>query len=300
MPERPDLEYVVPILARELAGRRITSLRVKKPVVLRVAVPGKPEELLVGRTFGAVERRAHFVTFDLGEVELAVAPMLAGRFAIAPLDAKSPGDLALALGLDDARELRYRDDVQMGKVYVIARGDRAKVPGLGTIGVDVLSPAFTPEKLRAIAKGRREQVKVFLLDKSALDAMGNAYADEVLWEARIHPKAFVAKLTPAELDRLHEAIVKVLSEARAEIARRAPPIDEKLRDFLKVRGRHGEPCPRCGTKLRSAGVRGHDAEFCPACQVEPRAGIVDWSRAGKVETEDTGEKPPAGTRRRRR
>lgn len=299
MPERPDLEYVVPRLAAGLAGARIASVRVKKPVVLRVAVPGKIEDLLRGRAIGAVERRAHFVTFDLGDLELVIAPMLAGRFGIAEASARSAGDLAVAFGLEDGRELRYGDDVQMGKVYVIARGDRAKVPGLTTVGIDVLSPEFTREALRRLVKGRRDQVKVFLMDRTALDAMGNAYADEVLWAARLHPKTFTGKLAPQEVDRLHDAIVEVLSSARGEIARRAPPLDEKVRDFLKVRGRNGQPCPRCGTKIRSAGVHGHDAEFCPTCQPEPRAGIVDWSRTSAVAPPAEG-KPPPGTRRRRR
>jgi formamidopyrimidine-DNA glycosylase len=279
MPERPDLEYVVPILARELAGRTIAGVRVKKPVVLRVAVEGKLEELLTGKRFGGATRRAHFVLFDLGEaLELVVSPMLAGRFAVAAAGDKSPADLAVAWPLDDGRELRYRDDVQMGKVYVIRRGDRDQVPGLGAIGLDVLAPrVFTREAFRKLAARRRDQVKVFLMDKSALDAMGNAYADEVLWEARLHPKTFVKALLPEEVDRLHDAIVKVIGEATKIIARRKPPLDEKLRDFLKVRGRAGEPCPRCGTKLRSAGVHGHDAEFCPECQPATRkSGIVDW------------------------
>jgi formamidopyrimidine-DNA glycosylase len=69
----------------------------------------------------------------------------------------------------------------------------------------------------------------------------------------------------------------VIGDATRTIAKRKPPLDEKLRDFLKVRGRHGEPCPRCGATLRSAGVHGHDAEFCPECQpATRRSGIVDW------------------------
>lgn len=279
MPERPDLEYVVPILARELAGRTISGVRVKKPVVLRIAVEGKLDDLLVGKTIGGVTRRAHFVLFDLGaELELVVSPMLAGRFLVAPVADKNPADLAVAWALDDGRELRYRDDVQMGKVYVIRRGEWEQVPGLERIGLDVLDPkVFTREAFRKLAAKRRDQVKVFLMDKSAIDAMGNAYADEVLFEARLHPKTFVKALPPEEVDALHDAIVKVIGEATKIIAKRKPPTDEKLRDFLKVRGRAGEPCPRCGTKLRSAGVHGHDAEFCPECQPATRkSGIVDW------------------------
>jgi len=278
MPERPDLEYVVPILAAELRGKTIASVRVKKPVVLRVAVEGKIEALLPGHQIGKVQRRAHFVRFDLGDLEMVVSPMLAGRFALSAPKDKSPADLAIAFGLDDGRELRYRDDVQMGKVYVIKPGDEAQIPGLAKIGIDVLDPKrFTRDAFRKLAAKRRDQVKVFLMDKTALDAMGNAYADEVLWEARLHPKTFVKALTPDEVDRLHDAIAKVIGEATRIIAQRKPALDEKLRDFLKVRGRHGEPCPRCGTKLRSAGVHGHDAEFCPDCQpATRRSGIVDW------------------------
>lgn len=283
MPERPDLEYVVPILAKELAGATIASVRADKPVVLRVLLPAKVDELLVGRAILGVTRRAHFVRFALsGEpaIEVIVSPMLAGRFALGPGDAKPPRDVAMTFGLADGRALRYRDDVQMGKVYVIAKDDLASVPGAAKIGVDVLDPkAFTLEAFTALAKARRDQAKVFLMDKAALDAMGNAYADEVLFEAGVHPKAMVRSLSKDEIARLHAAIVKVLGEARATIADRRPALDEKLRDFLKVRGRPGEPCVRCGTKLRRAGVHGHDAIFCRSCQPDGRgSAIVDFRK----------------------
>lgn len=283
MPERPDLEYVVPILARELAGAEIASVRADKPVVLRVLLPAKVDDLLVGRRILGASRRAHFVRLSLsGEpaIEVIVSPMLAGRFTIGLKDAKPPRDVAMTFTLTDGRALRYRDDVQMGKVYVIAKDDLASVPGAAVIGVDVLDPkAFTIDAFTALAKARRDQAKVFLMDKGALDAMGNAYADEVLFEAGVHPKAMVRSLSKDEIARLYKAIVKVLGEARATIAERRPALDEKLRDFLKVRGRPGEPCVRCGTKLRRAGVHGHDAIFCPTCQPDGRqSALVDWRK----------------------
>ncbi len=295
MPERPDLDYVVPILNRELSGSTITTVRVKKPVVLRVTVPGTPEQLLCGATFTAVKRRGHFVLFELNggrALELVVSPMLAGRFALGPVKSRSTGDLAVAFALSDGRELRYRDDVQMGKVYIIARGAWQQVPGLATIGIDVLDdPGFTRAAFRTLARRRRDQVKVFLMDKTALDAMGNAYADEVLWEARLHPKALVRRLTDEELDRLHDAIVTVLHQARAVIARRQPPLDEKLRDFLNVRGRAGEPCKRCGTKIRTARVHADDAHFCPQCQPDARrSSIVDWRRIEGMRHKNDGDR----------
>jgi formamidopyrimidine-DNA glycosylase len=285
MPERPELDYVVPILARELVGKAIVALRVDTPVVLRVALRESAQELLPGAVIERVTRRAHFVLFDLrgaGDraLTLAVAPMLAGRFSLDPPTRKRPADLALSLELSDGRELRYRDDVQMGKAYVIVAGAWAQVPGLAHVGVDVLDrKAFTRPVFRALCKQRRDQAKVFLMDKSALDSMGNAYADEALFEAKIHPKTFVRSLSPEQIDALHDAIVTVLRDATAEVARRAPPLDEKVRDFLKVRNRHGKPCPRCGATIRKAGVHGHDAFFCPECQPDGRASsIVDFRR----------------------
>jgi formamidopyrimidine-DNA glycosylase len=267
VPERPDLDYVVPILDRELRGRSIVGMRVRKPVVLRA-----PSE--IRGTIRGVTRLAHVVQFDLGDHVLAVSPMLAGRFQI---DGRETADLAVAWTLDDGRELRYRDDVQMGKVYLLPPGGRP--PGLEAVGVDVLSPVFTRERFRALAKARRDQVKVFLMDKSALDAMGNAYADEVLWEARLHPKRMVRELGPAEVDQLHDAIVAVIGHACRVIGERAPPIDQKVRDFLHVRGRKDQPCDRCGTTLRVTGVHGHDAYFCPTCQPDVKGrGFVDWRR----------------------
>lgn len=308
MPERPELDYVVPILAREIVGLSIAALRVDSPVVLRVALREPAAELLPGATIEGVVRRAHFVVFALRgaagrALELVVAPMLAGRFSLDPPTAKKSADLALTLALSDGRELRYRDDVQMGKAYVIEAGAHRHVPGLEKIGVDVLDPkAFTRAAFRAVAGTRRDQVKVFLLDKSALDSLGNAYADEALFEARIHPKTFVRSLSAEEIDRLHDAVVTVLAEASSEVARRAPPIDEKVRDFLKVRNRHGKPCPRCGSIIRKAGVHGHDAFFCPTCQPDERgSSIVDFRATPPSEAATApSEAAPAKPRGRRR
>jgi len=120
---------------------------------------------------------------------------------------------------------------------------------------------------------------VFLLDKKALDSLGNAYADEVLFEAGLHPKTFCRSLSHDDGVRLHDAIVKVMNEAVAEVAGRGEPTEVKVRDFLKVRLK--ETCPRCGGKIRTAGVKGMDAYFCPHCQPARRPGFVDWTKTGR-------------------
>jgi formamidopyrimidine-DNA glycosylase len=281
MPERPDLAYVVPRLADAVVGRTIVGVRVEKPVVLRLAVQGTPDSLLAGRRIVSVRRQLHFVRFGLepDDVELIVHPMLAGRFQVVPPGGKPGGHVAVAFDLDEGT-LLFRDDVQMGKVYVIRRGDTGSVPGLEPVGLDVLDPAvFTLAAFTKLARKRKDQAKLFLLDKAALDSFGNAYADEVLHAAGLHPKARVASLDDASLARLHAACTDVLAGAIAEIERREPPLDEKLRDFLKVRNHKGAACPTCGSTIRTCGVRGHDAFFCPSCQPDRGGrGFVDWRR----------------------
>lgn len=283
MAERPDLEYAIPRLREALVGRRIEAVAVLDPVVLRLMEVGAAPALLTGRSVHAIERRAHFAHFLLkGERSILVAPMLAGRFLLGERGGRRRKDVVLALGFDDGTELMYRDDVRMGKVYICRTDAWTTIPGLQHIGLDVLDPAvFTLEVLTKRLRKARNQIRLFLMDKSQIDALGNAYADEVLWEAQIHPKLRCNKLTPEQVTALHTAVPKVLSEALASIEAREPALDVKLRDFVKVRNRKGEPCPRCGAPIRVAGVRGYDSFFCAVCQKQAGGGLIDWSRVGR-------------------
>jgi formamidopyrimidine-DNA glycosylase len=166
----------------------------------------------------------------------------------------------------------------MGKVYVVRAAAEQQVPVYGALGIEVLSPKLDRAQFRALARGRRDQVRRFLMDKQTLASIGNAYADEILFAARIHPKTFCPKLSPAEVGALYDAIPRVLGEAIAEIRRRDEPIDVKVRDFLAVRGRAGKPCRVCGTTIRAVRVGDGDACFCPTCQPASRKLFVDWSR----------------------
>jgi len=278
VPELPDLLYVQARLTERLRGRAVTAQRVEQPVVLRCLLPGSLDQL-IGSRLDAVDRVAHFLVFRFtGDRQLAVNPMLAGRFQLARPGEKRPRALAFELDFE-GEGLRYLDDKQMGKAYLMPRGPLDRIPGLQAGGVYLLGPELTLERLTELVRRRRDQVRAFLLDKTALDSLGNAYADEVLFAAGLHPKTWCRSLGPADVARLHQAIVTVLTEAVAEVARRSEPTEVKVRDFLKVRLR--EVCPRCGAKIRKAGVRGMDAYFCPHCQPATRPQLVDWTRTRK-------------------
>ena len=277
MPELPDLLHIQTRLRERLLGRTVTGERVRDPVVLRFAVRGNLS-LLLGRPLLDLIRHAHFLVLRFEGLDLAVNPMLAGRFKLAAPGDRDEASLVFTLGFGDV-ELRYLDDKKMGKAYLITSGDWTAAPGMKAGGVDILSRQFTRERFVSMLKHRRDQVRVFLLDKTALDSLGNAYADEVLFEAGIHPKTWCRAITHEQAVRLHDAIVSVMTAAVAEVEGRGEPIEVKVRDFLKVRLK--EVCPRCGSKIRTAGVRGMDAYFCPKCQPATREGLVDWNRTGK-------------------
>jgi formamidopyrimidine-DNA glycosylase len=283
MPELPDLVHVEDVLRGALAGKTITAARTGDPTVLRIMVREPFPDLLVGRRLETIDRRGHFMRFGLdGGLAIVVNAMLAGRYKLIPsapeaARKKDPRALGLALAFAGAPELQYVDDKRMGKVYVARAEDEKQIPVYGELGPDLLSSAFTRAAFDAAIARRRDQVRAFLMDKRALASLGNAYADEILFAAGIHPKTFVRKLEPAAVDALYAAIGRVLTEAIAEIRRRNEPPEVKVRDFLKVRGRDGKPCLVCGTTIRAVRVGDGDACFCPRCQPETRKLFVSWS-----------------------
>ena len=220
MPELPDLLYVMGVLRPALVGRTVAAARLTAPVVLRSLVKGDLS-LLVGRTLDELLRRGHFLVFRFGDLDLAVNPMLAGRFKLAEPASRLEATAAFVLTFQPGPDLRYLDDKKMGKAYLLPAGAWKGVPGMEGGGLDVLSPDFTLERFRERLRGRRDQVRAFVMDKRALDSLGNAYADEVLFEAGIHPKTWCRALGPEDAARLHAAIVH--RDARRRRGSRAPP-----------------------------------------------------------------------------
>jgi formamidopyrimidine-DNA glycosylase len=269
----------VKVLAPVLPGRTIARVAVREPIVLRVLVPGRSfGPALEGRTIRQVERHGPFVRFGLDAgLELVVHHMLTGRMQLASAGSRPLPHLCFSLDLDDGSSLRYGDEKRMGKVYLAAEGARDGIPGWSAQGMDILSPAFTREAFERLLKVRRDQVRVFVMDQSALSAIGNAYADEILFAAGIHPKAPCRGLSAERRARLYDAIREVIAWGIDEVERAGRPLEDKVRDHVKVRNRLGEPCPVCGTTIRRVGVLGYDSFFCPRCQ--PAEGTVGGKRA---------------------
>jgi len=280
VPELPDLVHVQATLARTVCNLRITDVRVGDPVVLRLMVPGALTDLLLGQRIMKVARVGQFLRFDLDQdLVLVINAMLSGRYFVADSDARTRHkNLVLAVRFESGRELRYDDDTRMGKIYVATAAQTSSIPGFRDLGIDLLSSAFTLEHFRLVFAKRRDQVRQFLLDKTALASIGNAYADEILFAAKLHPKTLCKQLGTGDVDRLYATIRDTLAWAIRTIEERNQPIEVKVRDFLKVRGRAGKPCLDCNTVIRRVRVGRDDACFCPHCQPSTRKLFVDFSR----------------------
>jgi formamidopyrimidine-DNA glycosylase len=262
-----------------VCGLPINDVRVGDPVVLRLMIPDPFPAVLKDKRIVEVRRRGQFLRFDLdGGLCLVVNAMLTGRYSLAEAGARAGRDVILALAFSGGSELCYADETRMGKIYVARVDQLDQIPGFATLGVDLLSDDFTLAHMRRLVAGRRDQVRQFLLDKTALASIGNAYADEILFAARLHPKTFCHKLQRDEVDRLFAAIRDTLNAAIREIQARNQPIEVKVRDFLKVRGRAGAPCPVCATTIRRVRVGRDDACFCPTCQPTERKLFVDFRK----------------------
>jgi len=293
MPELPDLVHIVRALGPALLRRRVESVHVKNPLVLRVLLPGDFGALLEGRRFEELERHGPFLRFGLGaaglpagagaagegaRIDVVAHLMLAGRLRLAPRGEKPLAYTAFALDLDSGETLSYGDEKSMGKIYLCARGCFEAIPGYLSQGVDVTGPGFTYEAFSALIAKKRCQARVFVMDQSSLSAIGNAYADEILFEAGIHPKAPCSSLPEERRRALYEAVKSVLAWGTEEVEKAGRPLEDKVRGHLRVRNRAGEACPRCGATIRKAGVLGFDAFFCPICQPDKAGRGLDWSR----------------------
>ncbi len=288
MPELPDLVYIVKRLAPEITGRLITAVTVKQPIVIRMMTGGSFAETLSGRRLLSLERRGPFLVFTADGIAIVAHLMLSGHWQLSSGERGSQPTAyeCFALSLDDGRSLRYGDETRMGRIYVGAPdpGNLAGIPGFAAQGIDPTSPEFTAEALRRLIAKRRSQVRVFVMDQSLISAVGNAYADEILFAAGLHPKTRCNELSDQDVARLHTSIVETLHRGIEAVEAAAMPVEVKVRGHMRVRNRKGQPCPICGATIRRAAVLGYDSFFCPSCQPERGRGArgIPWDRAGTL------------------
>jgi formamidopyrimidine-DNA glycosylase len=267
VPELPEVESVRRQLDPELSGRRVKSVWWDPHPNLgrqfhRV-------ELLEGRKIQSVGRRGKFLLCPLDAgLELILHLGMTGGLHFA--SDRPDAYVRARLALDDGRRLVFRDPRRFGRLAVVDAGDYSALPTLAMLGPEPLSNDFDPQGFaRALAR-TKAPVKPYLLSQRPVAGVGNIYADEALWRARIHPLS--RRVGKGRARALHAAIKEVLSEA---IEREGTTFRDfrtltgdrgRNASFLVVYGRTGRPCPRCGTALRKIVLGGRGTTYCPLCQ----------------------------------
>lgn len=266
MPELPDIIYIKNNLTKVLPGRIITDVQVKNPIVIREIVEGKFPDNLKGLTIKSINNHGTFLKLEIPPYDLVIHFMLVGKIQYAKPDEKPVKDICFTFRLDNDNLLHYGDEKQMGKIYLTKQGEYEKIAGYLDQGVNILSENFTYELLDKLLSKSRQQIRALLIDKKKLSAIGNAYADEILFDAKIFPKTPCNQLTLDEKKKLYESITGVTYWAIDELNKSGKPIHTKIRDHVKIRNKTGLPCPDCGEKIRRLNVCGYDSFFCPVCQ----------------------------------
>jgi formamidopyrimidine-DNA glycosylase len=269
MPELPELEVVRDVLIRRLGGRRIEEVRLLgkgSPIIVRDLTSRGFAAGVVGQHLGTVARRGKFLLLRLEPtgLTLAVNPKLTGRFQLCPPKEKKAGPVHVVFHfLDPTEELRYVDAKTMGQLYLTS--ELSAIPTFDEMGPDALEidgPDFV-QRLRSF----RGEIKGILTRAAFVAGIGNAYADEILWQAKLHPFRKRTSLSRDETERLHQAMREVLFRA-IDIVREdmGDDIHLKPRDFFAVHMRRGQPCPRCGTTISEITANQRITSFCRTCQ----------------------------------
>ena len=280
MPELPEVETVRRQLAPELVGRRLESLEVLDPRWSMPAHPAEVADAVARRRIERVDRRGKYLVIELeDEVSLVMHLRMTGTLLLVPAEDDTPDRRHLRarmhLSPGNARVL-FCDQRRFGTGVVLLGDDALEDYFAARLGVEPLSPDFTAEALRALAKGRRAPAKAFLLSQERIAGVGNIYADEALFRARVHPLRTVGTLKRPQLAALRDAVVESLE---AGIDARGATIDDfrhadgargSFQDRFLVHLREGEPCPRCGTTIRKMRAAGRGTYVCERCQPRPR------------------------------
>ena len=265
MPELPEVESVRRQLDPELSGRSVTDVWVDP-------IPTVPREFhdverALGRRIKSVGRRGKFLIAPLdGDLELIMHLGMTGAFRF---DFDDPYVRA-TLMLDDGRTLAFKDVRRFGRMAVVDAGIYDAIPTLAMLGPEPLSDEFDPEVFAWELRRTTSPVKPFLLSQRPVAGVGNIYADEALWQARIHPAS--RKVGRARALELHAAIRRILEDA---ISREGTTFRDyqmvngasgRNASYLVAYGQQGKPCPRCTTPMRKIVLGGRGTTYCPRCQ----------------------------------
>ena len=270
MPELPEVETVKRTLNGLVTGKTIEHVQVRLPRIIQ-----KPDDiqmfevLLQGQTIETIERRGKFLRFVLTDYVMVSHLRMEGRYGLYQGDDPFELHTHVLFRFTDGSELRYKDVRQFGTMHLFPKGEELTQPPLKKLGIEPLDEAFTLDAFKERIAKRSTKIKPLLLNQEYIVGIGNIYVDESLFLAGIHPEREASSLTRKELERLHEAIVRTLSDS-VEVG------GSSIKSYvngqgeiglfqhqLNIYGRQSEPCKKCGSAIYKTVVGGRGTHICP-------------------------------------
>ena len=273
MPELPEVEHVVRAL-RAVTGRTIEAAQLRLARTAPTISARSFARKLKGARIEAVTRRGKYILIELDrERVLLVHLRMTGKFVRIPTEQKLPPYAHAVFYLDDETILAFCDMRQFGRMNLLSAARVHESAELSILAPEPLSEGFTVDQLRETLSRSRRSVKQLLLDQTRVLGLGNIYASEALFLARISPFAVASKLSKQRVVRLHEAIRRILEEAIAEGSTLRIDLNDDATSYIgsserfwRVYEREDEPCVRCGTRIRRVVQGGRSTYYCPKCQ----------------------------------
>ena len=270
MPEAPELFLLREYLAERIVGKTIVAAEELRPLVVRNMLEGKFVDEINGRSILDVMRKGKLITLALsGDVSMVVSPMLTGELRLQQSSERVLKSTIVSMDLGDDSELRYIDPKRMGQIYLLPKERVSEIARIEDQGPDIFDEPLDFAQFQEGVKPFRGEVKGVLTRWRLVSGIGNAYADEILWDAGIYPLKKVGRVSGDEMAALHSSLYSVPAAAVNElrsIFERGDKGPRKERGFLSVHGKSGDPCPKCGTKISSVRARRRETNFCRSCQ----------------------------------
>jgi formamidopyrimidine-DNA glycosylase len=277
VPELPEVETILRHLAPHVEGQTLERLEVLDPRWCEPAPPPEVDDATRGRRIERLSRRGKYLDWELAdEVHVLMHLRMTGNLLLSAPGEQPARYTRVVLSLSSGQRVLFTDPRRFGTGIVLLGDDARDEYFAERLGVEPLGPDFTADALRAQARGRRAPVKAFLLSQERVAGVGNIYADEALFRARIHPLRPVGTLKRRQLEELRDAVVESL---HAGIDSRGATIDDfrnpdgssgTFQDRFLVHLREGEPCVRCGRTIVKMRAAGRGTYVCERCQPKPR------------------------------
>jgi formamidopyrimidine-DNA glycosylase len=267
MPELPEVETIKRELYPHVIGRRFTDVTICDAKLVRQPSVEEFRRKLIGKKINSLKRRGKYLIFRLSDsIALIIHLKMSGALLLNPEQINRHA--RVIFHLDNGSWLVFTDRRRLGALWLVENEQTI----IGKLGPEPLASEFTAELLAKRLQKHKAPIKAVLLDQSFIAGIGNMYADEALFAARIHPLRQANSLSPKEIRNLHKAIVNVL---RSAIDSKGASVDTYKRpdgqfgtahSNFSVAHRGGEPCPVCGTTIQRLAIRNRGSYFCPKCQ----------------------------------